>query len=248
MVQTLLEVKHGFNSFILKISEELSKQVSKLVPFKTVLRVWKEEVYFETPLKLKEGFKPHLEVEPGKLYYWRPGRGFCIFYGLSQPYSEVYHIGEHVGVLCDLRDVEDGSEAEVSIHKPAEGFKDLTDGLRGLGYLCGTPLADGQLMVAAVKNVKGFRLGLNVYVEEYGYHVELEPFYQFSNTLPTLSATLKLKQEVRRLKEGIRLDLNEDLWVTLTALAKKPNELLETVKRAERIYVEIRRKLPSWTV
>jgi len=54
--------------------------------------VWREEVYFETPVKMgSEKAKP--KVETGEITYWPMGSAICIFYGKSQPYSPVNPIG-----------------------------------------------------------------------------------------------------------------------------------------------------------
>ena len=231
----LVEVKYNSGSFVLKIDDKFGEPVSENLPFKTVLNVWKEEVYFETPLTLDKELTPVTLVKPGKLYYWPPGRGFCVFYGISQPYSEVYEIGEYVGVLFDLRSIEDGEEAQVSNHKPAEEFADIAERLRKLGYLCATPFYDEEKMVTASKTVNGVRIGFNIYVEDYGYHVECEP----SNSFPVLLATLKLKQAVTQMSDTVRLDLNEDGWVTLTAFVKDLSDLGETIMNLERVYLKV---------
>lgn len=241
----LVEVRYVSGSFVLKPSDRLEGRISKILPFRTVLNVWKEEVYFETPLVLDGWAAPATLVEPGRLYYWPPGRGFCVFYGLSQPYSDVYEIGEYVGVLFDLRGVEDGVEAEVLVHRPFEGFADVLERLRRLGYLCATPSYDGERMVTASKTLDGFRIGFNVYVEEYGYHVECEPLYEFSNSLPTLSASLRLREKVAEMSDTVRLDLNEENWVTLTAFAGDLKDLDEAVEELERIYVEVLKTLTA---
>lgn len=235
----LVEVRYASGSFVLKLNDKVSDQVSKILPFKTVLNVWKEEVYFETPLDLDEEFTPVTLIEPGRLYYWPPGKGFCVFYGVSQPYSEVYEIGDYVGVLFDLRGIEDGAEAEVLTHRPFDEFMEVSERLRRLGYLCATPFYDGESMVTASKTLDGFRVGFNVYVEEYGYHVECEPLYEFSNSLPTLSTTIRLKEAVARISDTVRLDLNEEGWVTLTVFAGSLKKLEEAVNKLERVYIEV---------
>lgn len=48
-------------SFAVKVDEVLSKQFSNALPFNTVLNVWKDEVYFTTPIKL--------ELEPASKVY-----------------------------------------------------------------------------------------------------------------------------------------------------------------------------------
>ncbi len=48
--------------------------------------LWKEEVYFEIPIKMgEEKAKP--AVETGTIAFWPMGGALCVFYGKSQPYS-----------------------------------------------------------------------------------------------------------------------------------------------------------------
>jgi hypothetical protein len=58
------------------------------LPFEAELEIWKEEVYFEIPVKI-----PHENSTPkttaGDVSYWPNGPGFCIFFGKSQPISAV---------------------------------------------------------------------------------------------------------------------------------------------------------------
>jgi hypothetical protein len=55
--------------------------------------LWKEEVYFETPIKMGEE-KAKSTVEKGTIAFWPMGSAICIFYGESQPYSPVSILGE----------------------------------------------------------------------------------------------------------------------------------------------------------
>jgi len=60
----------------------------RALPFEAELEIWKEEVYFEIPVKI-----PHENSTPkttaGDVSYWPEGPGFCIFFGKSQPISQV---------------------------------------------------------------------------------------------------------------------------------------------------------------
>ena len=58
------------------------------LPFEAELEVWKEEVYFEIPVKIAPE-NPTLKTRAGDVAYWTEGLGFCIFFGLSQPISQV---------------------------------------------------------------------------------------------------------------------------------------------------------------
>jgi len=60
----------------------------RALPFEAELEIWKEEVYFEIPVKIpRENSTP--KTNAGDVSYWPEGPGFCIFFGKSQPISAV---------------------------------------------------------------------------------------------------------------------------------------------------------------
>jgi hypothetical protein len=63
------------------------------LPIEGRAALWKEEVYFETPIKMGEE-KAKGTVEKGTIAFWPMGSAVCIFYGESQPYSPVSILGE----------------------------------------------------------------------------------------------------------------------------------------------------------
>jgi len=67
--------------------------IAKKLPIEGRAALWKEEVYFEIPLKMGEE-KPKPKVEKGDIAFWPMGNALCIFYGASQPYSPVSIIGK----------------------------------------------------------------------------------------------------------------------------------------------------------
>lgn len=67
--------------------------IVKTLPIEGRAALWKEEVYFEIPIKMgDEKAKP--KVEKGTIAFWPMGNALCIFYGESQPYSPVNIIGK----------------------------------------------------------------------------------------------------------------------------------------------------------
>jgi len=67
--------------------------IARRLPIEGRAALWKEEVYFEIPVKIgKEKAKPN--VEKGAIAYWPVGNALCIFYGESQPYSPVNIVGQ----------------------------------------------------------------------------------------------------------------------------------------------------------
>lgn len=58
------------------------------LPFDAELEIWKEEVYFEVPVKIPlENATP--TTNAGDVSYWPNGPAFCIFFGKTQPISPV---------------------------------------------------------------------------------------------------------------------------------------------------------------
>ncbi len=63
------------------------------LPLENKALLWLEEIYFDIPVTLEEE-NPSKMAEIGDISYWPPGYAFCIFFGDTQPYSEVNHIGQ----------------------------------------------------------------------------------------------------------------------------------------------------------
>jgi len=70
-----------------------AKEIYENLPIEGRVKLWQEEVYFEIPLRLDYENKS-AKSSKGDISYWPPGRALCIFFGESQPYSEVNHIGK----------------------------------------------------------------------------------------------------------------------------------------------------------
>lgn len=86
--------------------------LAKALPFEGRAARWKEEIYFETPVKLGSE-KPKAKVEVGTLAYWPMGSALCIFYGPTQPYSPVNIVGKMVSNLEIFRTVKSGTKIRV---------------------------------------------------------------------------------------------------------------------------------------
>jgi hypothetical protein len=63
------------------------------LPMEGWASLWGEEVYFDLPLQMKDE-NPSPIASVGDVCYWSPGPAFCIFFGKTQPYSVVNHIGK----------------------------------------------------------------------------------------------------------------------------------------------------------
>ena len=67
--------------------------LTRKLPIEGRAAIWKEEVYFQIPVKVgDEKAKP--TVKKGTIAYWPMGNALCIFFGESQPYSPVNTVGQ----------------------------------------------------------------------------------------------------------------------------------------------------------
>ena len=84
------------------------------LPIEGRAALWKEEVYFETSIKMgEEKAKP--TVEKGTIAFWPMGSAICIFYGESQPYSPVNVLGKITKNLDLFRQVKSGTKIRVEL-------------------------------------------------------------------------------------------------------------------------------------
>jgi len=86
--------------------------IANRLPIEGRAALWKEEVYFEIPVKMGEE-KAKATVETGTIAYWPMGSAICIFYGSSQPYSPVNIIGRVTKNLEMFRQVKSGMKIRV---------------------------------------------------------------------------------------------------------------------------------------
>jgi hypothetical protein len=86
--------------------------IVRALPIEGRAALWKEEVYFETPI-IVGAEKAKAKVEKGDIAYWPMGKAFCIFYGESQPYSPVNIIGKVTANLELFATVRSGSVIRV---------------------------------------------------------------------------------------------------------------------------------------
>ena len=86
--------------------------ITRKLPIEGRAALWKEEVYFETPIKMGEE-KAKATVEAGTIAFWPMGSAICIFHGNSQPYSPVSIIGKITGNLELFKRVKSGTKIRV---------------------------------------------------------------------------------------------------------------------------------------
>ncbi|MEM0111608.1 MAG: cyclophilin-like fold protein [Candidatus Bathyarchaeia archaeon] len=86
--------------------------IVKALPIEGRAAIWKEEVYFEIPVRMGEE-KPVNIVERGTIAFWPVGSALCIFYGKSQPYSPVNVIGRITTNLEIFSKIKSGTKIRV---------------------------------------------------------------------------------------------------------------------------------------
>jgi len=86
---------------------ESAERIYESLPFEGRALLWMEEVYFDIPLTL-DYENPSDTASPGDISYWPPGYAICIFFGSTQPYSPVNHVGKVTRNLDLFFSVEEG--------------------------------------------------------------------------------------------------------------------------------------------
>jgi hypothetical protein len=86
--------------------------LARALPFEGRAARWKEEVYFETPVKMGSE-KAKSKVEVGTLAYWPMGSALCVFYGPTDPYSPVNVVGKITANLEMFRSLKSGTKIRV---------------------------------------------------------------------------------------------------------------------------------------
>jgi hypothetical protein len=92
-------------------------EVWKTLPITGEANRWGDEIYFSTPVSLREE-NARAEVEVGTIAYWPPGKAVCIFFGKTpaskrgepRAASPVNVFAKVVGDVASLRKVQDGEQ------------------------------------------------------------------------------------------------------------------------------------------
>ncbi|MDR2966531.1 MAG: hypothetical protein LBU74_01130 [Methanobacteriaceae archaeon] len=72
---------------------KIAKAIYNNLPIYNRALRWLDELFFEIEVTMNDE-NPSKTAEIGDISYWNPGYAFCIFFGNTQPYSEVNHIGK----------------------------------------------------------------------------------------------------------------------------------------------------------
>jgi len=86
--------------------------IVRKLPLEGRAALWKEEIYFEIPVKMgEEKAKP--AVATGTIAFWPMGSALCVFYGTSQPYSPVSILGKITKNLELFKQVKSGTTIKI---------------------------------------------------------------------------------------------------------------------------------------
>jgi len=112
-VKFILEgIGEAEGEFVRHLAPRTVDAIVKKLPIDGRAALWKEEIYFEIPVKMGEE-KSKSKVETGTIAYWPMGSALCIFYGKSQPYSPVNIVGQVTKNLELFREVKSGTRVRV---------------------------------------------------------------------------------------------------------------------------------------
>ncbi|MEM2109328.1 MAG: cyclophilin-like fold protein [Candidatus Odinarchaeota archaeon] len=78
------------------------------LPIKDKVSLYGEEIYFKAGINLGKE-KPVKTVSSGDIAYWPMGDALCLFFGKTQPYSEVNLCGRLIPPFDLLKDVKKGT-------------------------------------------------------------------------------------------------------------------------------------------
>jgi len=100
--------------FVRFLAPRTIDMIVRKLPIEGRAALWKEEVYFETSIKMGEE-KARGNVEKGTVAFWPMGSAICIFYGESQPYSPVNILGKITRNLELFKELKSGTKIRVEL-------------------------------------------------------------------------------------------------------------------------------------
>ena len=109
MIEGIGEVKGEFIRFW---APRTVDAILRTLPIEGRAALWHEEVYFEIPVKIGKE-KAVSKVETGTIAYWPLGKAVCIFFGKTQPYSEVNRIGRIIENQGLFKEVKSGTKIRI---------------------------------------------------------------------------------------------------------------------------------------
>jgi len=110
LVEGFTEIAEG--EFIRFLAPRTVDAILMRLPLEGRAALWREEVYFEIPVKMGEE-KAKATVDKGTIAFWPMGSALCIFYGETQPYSSVNIVGRVIRNLELFARVKSGTKIKV---------------------------------------------------------------------------------------------------------------------------------------
>lgn len=232
----------GFEAPVVVTNSEFYEKVRGRLPIASKLLTWKEEVYFETGIDFTGDIVTR--VASGTLAYWPPGKALCIFAWANQPYGPVIHLGWLLGpkhyILSVIEDAEyaDGEEeVRLELLDPAaypESLRRASELLNRHGFYAAPRSWGGTESVAGAFARHNFRVGFEVFVEDYGFIVESDPIYARDFSPIDEALQYRMKKVVRS-----RVDVNEEGYVILSEFVAREEALPDTVKQVVSDYLKV---------
>jgi hypothetical protein len=94
-------------------NHRIAGELLQKLPLTGRANLWGDEVYFEVPLELDDE-NTSQTAGIADISYWSPGPALCIFFGHTQPYSAVNHLGKIVESLDLFKKVNEGDKILLS--------------------------------------------------------------------------------------------------------------------------------------
>jgi hypothetical protein len=110
IIEGFSEVAEG--ELIRHLAPRTTDAILMKLPIEGRAALWKEEVYFEISVKMGEE-KAKTTVDKGTIAFWPMGNALCIFYGETQPYSQVNIVGRVTKNLELFSKVKSGTKIRV---------------------------------------------------------------------------------------------------------------------------------------
>lgn len=111
-------ISFGFKDFTVEAElledrcPETCKRVWRALPLEAEIEIWKEEIYFQIPVKMPPE-NPTSTTTAGDVSYWPEGPALCIFFGSSQPISPVSTFARINSGVDKLRGLSSGNHVTV---------------------------------------------------------------------------------------------------------------------------------------
>lgn len=225
----------GFEVPAVVTVSEFFERLKGSLPLSSRVQVWKEEVYFETGLEFKGELVTR--VPSGALAYWPPGKAVCLFAWANQPYGPVSHVGWFLGPKHYILGFEGDEEVTVDVldaGRYSERSWSISSALQQAGFYAAPRLWEGVESVAGAYARHNFRVGFDIFIEDFGYIVESDPIYERDFTALDEALQYRMRRIVRS-----RVDTNEDGYVVLSEFASTPEGLLDAVHQVVRDYLKV---------